>query len=54
VHEKVEERKEQLQQVQAEATGKLRETLEGPLVPAVIAAAAALLLALSLRRSRRS
>jgi len=34
VHEKVEERKEQLQQVQAEATGKLRTTLDGPIVPA--------------------
>jgi ribosome-binding protein aMBF1 (putative translation factor) len=54
VHEKVEERKEQLHQVQAEATGKLRQTLDGPLVPAAIAAAATLLLVLSLRRSRRA
>jgi hypothetical protein len=54
VHEKVEERKEQLHQVQAEATGKLRQTLDGPLVPAAIAVAATLLLALSLRRSRRA
>jgi ribosome-binding protein aMBF1 (putative translation factor) len=54
VHEKVEERKEQLQQVQAEATGKLRKTLDGPLVPGAIAAVAALLLVLSRRRSRRA
>ena len=54
VHEKVEERKEQLHQVQAEATGKLRQTLDSPLVPAAIAAAATLLLVLSLRRSRRA
>jgi hypothetical protein len=53
VHEKVEERKEQLHQVQVEAAGKLRQTLEGPLAPAVIAAAAAVLLVLSLRRRRR-
>jgi hypothetical protein len=53
VHEKVEERKEHLQQVQVEATGKLRETLSSPRVPAAIAVAATLLLALSLRRSRR-
>lgn len=53
VHEKVEERKEHLHQLQAEATGKLRTTLDGPLVPAAIAAAASLLLLLSLRRSRR-
>jgi ribosome-binding protein aMBF1 (putative translation factor) len=53
VHEKVEERKEQLQQVQAEATGKLRQTLDDPRVPAAIAAVATLLLLLSLRRSRR-
>ena len=54
MHEKVEERKEQLHQVQAEATGKLRQTLDGPLVPAAIAAAATLLLVLSRRRSRRA
>ena len=52
VHEKVEQRKEHLHQMQAEATGKLRTTLDGPLVPAAIAAAATLLLLLSLRRSR--
>ncbi|HVF76771.1 MAG TPA: DUF3618 domain-containing protein [Solirubrobacteraceae bacterium] len=53
VHEKVEERKEHLHQVQAEATGKLRQTLEDPRGPAAIAAVAALLLVLSIRRSRR-
>ncbi|HWC26377.1 MAG TPA: DUF3618 domain-containing protein [Solirubrobacteraceae bacterium] len=50
VHERVEDRKDQLQQVQAEATGKLRAMLERPAVPAAIAAAAALLLLISLRR----
>jgi ribosome-binding protein aMBF1 (putative translation factor) len=50
VHEKVEERKEHLHQVQAEATGKLRQTLDGPLVPAVLAAVATVLLVISLRR----
>ena len=54
VHERVEERKEQLQQVQAEATGKLRQTLDGPRVPAVIAAVATVLLVLSIRRGRRA
>jgi ribosome-binding protein aMBF1 (putative translation factor) len=54
VHEKVEERKEHLQQVQAEATGKLRQTLDDPRVPAAIAAVATVLLLLSLRRSRRA
>jgi hypothetical protein len=54
VHDKVVERKEQMHQVQAEATGKLRQTLDGPLVPGVIAVAATLLLALSLRRGRRA
>ncbi len=54
VHEKVEERKEHLHQVQAEATGKLRQTLDGPRVPAAIAAGATVLLLLSLRRSRRA
>ena len=54
VHEKVEERKEQLHQVQAEATGKLRQTLDGPRVPAAIAAVATVLLLLSLRRGRRA
>ena len=50
VHEQVEERKEQLHQVQAEATGKLRQTLDGPLVPAAIAAVGTLLLLISWRR----
>ncbi|MFP5364964.1 MAG: DUF3618 domain-containing protein [Thermoleophilia bacterium] len=53
VHEKVEERKEQLHQVQAEATGKLRETLDRPAVPAAIAAVGLLLLLLARRRRRR-
>lgn len=52
VHEKVEERKEHLHQIQAEATGKLRQRLDGPLVPAAIAVVAALALVLSLRRGR--
>lgn len=54
VHEKVEERKEHLHQMQAEATGKLRQTLDGPLVPAAIAAGAFVLLLISRRRSRRA
>ena len=54
VHEKVEERKEQLHQVQAEATGKLRQTLSSPTVPAAIAAAGVLLLLIGRRRRRRS
>ena len=53
VHEKVEERKDQLQQVQAEATGKLRQTLDGPVVPAAIAAVGVLLLLIGRRRRRR-
>ena len=52
VHEKVEERKEHLHQVQAEATGKLRQTLDNPAVPAAIAAAGILLI--GRRRRRRS
>jgi hypothetical protein len=52
LHEKVEERKEQLHQVQAGATGKLRQTLDGPLVPAAIAAVGTLLLLMSWRRGR--
>jgi ribosome-binding protein aMBF1 (putative translation factor) len=52
VHEKVEEGKEQLQQIQNEATGKLRTTLDGPTVPAAIAAAATVLLLISTLRSR--
>ncbi len=54
VHERVEERKEHLHQVQAEATGKLRQTLDGPRVPAAIAAVAIALLVLSIRRGRRA
>lgn len=54
VHEKVEERKEHLQQVQAEATGKLRRTLGGPAVPAAIAAVGVLLLLIGRRRRRRA
>ena len=54
VHEKVEERKEHLHQVQAEATGKLRQTLDNPAVPAAIAAAGILLLLIGRRRRRRS
>ena len=54
VHEKVEERKDHLQQKQAEATGKLRQTLENPAVPAAIAAAGILLLLLGRRRRRRA
>ena len=54
VHEKVDERKEHLQQVQAEATGKLRKTLENPAVPAAIAAAGILLLLIGRRRRRRA
>lgn len=54
VHEKVEERKEHLHQLQDEATGKLRTTLDGPLVPAAIAAGAFVLLLLSWRRSRKA
>ena len=50
VHERVEERKEQLHQVQAEATGKLRQTLDNPAVPAAIAAAGILLLLVVRRR----
>jgi hypothetical protein len=53
VHDKVEERKEQLQQIQNEATGKLRTTLDGPTVPAAIAAAATVLLLISTLRRRR-
>ena len=53
VHERVEERKEHLQQVQAEATGKLRQTLDGRAVPVAIAAAG-LLLQLVARRRRRA
>ena len=52
LHDKVEERKEHLHQVQAGATGKLRQTLDGPLVPAAIAAVGALLLLISWRRGR--
>jgi ribosome-binding protein aMBF1 (putative translation factor) len=54
VHEKVEERKQQLHQVQAEATGKLRQTLDGPAVPASIAAAGLLALWIGRRRRRRA
>jgi hypothetical protein len=54
VHEKVEERKEHLQQIQAEATGKLRRRLEDPRVPAAIAAVGTLLLLISWRRGRRA
>jgi hypothetical protein len=54
VHEKVEERKEQLQHVQAEATGKLRQTLDGPAVPAAIAVVGVLLLLIGRRRRRRA
>ncbi len=54
VHEKVEERKEHLHQVQAEATGKLRQTLDDSRVPAAIAVVATVLLVLSIRRSRRA
>ena len=53
VHEKVEERKEHLQQIQDEATGKLRTTLDGPAVPAAIAVAATVLLLISRWRRRR-
>lgn len=53
VHEKVEERKEHLHQIQAEATGKLRTTLDRPAVPAAIAAAATVLLLISTLRRRR-
>lgn len=52
--EKIEERKEQLHQVQAEATGKLRETLDRPAVPAAIAAVGVLLLLVGRRRRRRA
>jgi len=54
VHEKVEERKEHLQLVQAEATGKLRQTLDGPAVPAAIAAVGVLMLLIGRRRRRRA
>ena len=54
VHEKVEERKQHLHQVQAEASGKLRQTLDGPAVPAAIAVAGVLLLWIGRRRRRRS
>ena len=54
VHEKVEERKEHLQQVQAEATGKLRRALESPALPVAIAAAGIVLLLIGRRRRRRS
>jgi ribosome-binding protein aMBF1 (putative translation factor) len=54
VHEKVEERKQHLHQVQAEATGKLRQTLDGPAVPAAIAAAGVLLLWIGRRRRLRA
>ena len=54
VHEKVEERKQHLHQVQAEATGKLRQTLDGPVVPAAIAAVGVLLLLIGRRRRRRA
>ncbi len=54
VHEKVEERKEHLHQVQVEATGRLRETLDRPAVPAAIAAVAVLLLLIRRRRRRRA
>lgn len=50
LHEKVEERKERLHQVQAEATGKLRATLDGPAVPAAVAAVGVLLLLIGRRR----
>jgi len=53
VHEKVEQRKEHLHQIQDEATGKLRATLDGPVVPAAIAAAATVLLLISELRRRR-
>jgi hypothetical protein len=53
VHEKVEERKEHLHQLQDEATGKLRTTLDGPAVPAAIAVAATVLLLISRWRHRR-
>lgn len=52
MHDKVQERREHLHQLQAEAGGKLRATLDGRLVPAGIAATATLLLVLSLRRGR--
>jgi ribosome-binding protein aMBF1 (putative translation factor) len=54
VHEKVEERKQHLHQVQAEATGKLRQTLDGPAVPAAIAAVGVLLLWIGRRRRMRA
>jgi hypothetical protein len=54
VHEKVEERKQHLHQVQAEASGKLRQTLDGPAVPAAIAVAGVLLLWIGRRRRRRA
>jgi len=54
VHEKVEERREHLHQIQAEATGRLRQRLEDPRVPAAIAAVGTLLLVMSWRRGRRA
>ena len=50
VHEKVEERKAHLHQVQAEASGKLRQSLDRPAAPAAIAAAGILLLIVVRRR----
>lgn len=52
VHEQVEERKEQLHQVQAEATGKLRQTLSSPAVPGAIAVVGVLMLLIGRRRRR--
>ncbi len=52
VHEKVEDSKEQLHQVQAEATGKLRQTLSSPAVPGAIAAVGVLMLLIGRRRRR--
>lgn len=53
VKAQVQERKDQLHQMQAEATGRLRSRLDNPIAPAAIAAVGALLLVLQLRRRRR-
>jgi ribosome-binding protein aMBF1 (putative translation factor) len=52
VHEKVEEGKEQLHRKELELRSRLRQALDGPVLPGVIAAVAGVLLLVSWRRRR--
>jgi dsDNA-specific endonuclease/ATPase MutS2 len=52
VHEKVDEGKEQLRRKELELRSKLHQALDGPAVPAAIAAVAGVLLLVSWRRRR--